>query len=414
MDKISLNENNMQDFEKTKRNIVNLFAGREGFDDEIIEVITASYLYFKQNFPEKVDISNINDYNTFVFPKGKETDLANIYLNRIYNNVQRIGIAESDESSIYRDDTHDILLKDDIDKRIANYSHIKDEKTLEIIKKNIRAKIITHELIHAASDDGFTTGFTSHNGVNTDYFLLTNSRPDLYKNPNAIASRMEEFMTEIIALNIVNSNALTERRNNKGVLLCRNPESSNYALSPIAEYFIRVYKDSIIGKFQNGFLWNNQFEEKVLKNWFPNLDWPMQKFNDYLKDITSKTPKTNTMNTISFFQVKMLDEYIQSLNVNSKEDVLEVVKDFSAFKLFAVKKINAENHLEVDVDLNLKLTELKNIILQKATQFGIDKETLNQTLIEEDKHLKSSNGQKTIYSLPFQNLKESNERERVL
>lgn len=403
----------MQDFEKTKRDIANLFVGREGFDEEIIEAITASYLFFKQNFPEKVDISNINDYNSFISPKGEKTDLANIYLNRIYNNVQRIGIAEGDESSTYRDDTHDILLKDDVDKRIANYSHIKDEETLKIIKKNIRAKIITHELIHAASDDGITTGFTGHNeGVDHAQYAIT--KPDLYKNPNAVASRMEEFMTEIIALNIVNSNALTVRSNNKGVLLCRNPESSNYALLPIAEYFIRVYKDSIIGKFQNGFLWNNQFEERVLNNWFPKTSMPMQMFNDYLKDITSKTPKTNTIGTISFFQEKMLDEYIQSLNINSKEDVLEGIKNFSAFKLFAVQKFNAENHLEVDVDLNLKLTELKNIILQKATQFGIDKETLNQTLIEENKRLKSSNGQETIYSLPFQNLKESNEQELIL
>lgn len=402
----------MQDFEKTKRAIANLFAGREGFDEEIIEAITASYLYFKQNFPEKVDISNINDYNSFVSPKGEGTDLANIYLNRIYNNVQRIGIAEGDEYSIYRDDTHDILLKDDVDKRIAHYSHIKDEETLKIIKKNIRAKIITHELIHAASDDGITTGFTSHN-EDADYAQYAILKPDLYKNPNAVASRMEEFITEIIALNIVNSNVLTVMRNNKGVLLCRNPESSNYALSPIAEYFIRVYKDSIIGKFQNGFLWNNQFEERVLKNWFPKTSMPMQMFNDYLKDITSKTPQTNTIATISVFQEKMLDEYIKSLNLNSKEDVLEVVKNFSAFKLFAAQKF-AENHLEIDVDLNLKLTELKNIILQKATQFGIDKETLNQTLSEENKRLKSSNGQETIYYLPFQNLKESNEQEQVL
>ena len=408
----NFNGDNMQDFKKTKKGIANLFAGREGFDDEIIEAITASYLYFKQNFPDKVDISNINDYNSFVSPKGQETDLANIYLNRIYNNVQRIGIAEGDESSLYRDDTHDILLKDDVDKRIANYSHIKDEETLKIIKKNIRAKIITHELIHAASDDGITTGFTAHNkGVDHAQHAIT--RPDLYKNHNAVASRMEEFMTDIIALNIVNSNVLTVKSNNKGVLLCRNPESSNYALSPIAEYFIRVYKDSIIGKFQNGFLWNNQFEERVLNNWFPKTNMPMQMFNDYLRDITSKNPKTNTLDTISFFQEKMLDEYIKSLNVNSKEDVLEVTKNLSAFKLFAAQKFNAENHLEIDVDLNLKLTELKNIILQKATQFGIDKETLNQTLIEENKRLKSSNGQETIYSLPFQNLKESNEQERV-
>ena len=118
--------------------------------------------------------------------------------------MQRIGIAEGDEPSIYRDDTHDILLKDDVDKRITNYSHIKDEETLKIIKKNICAKIITHELIHVARDDGITTGFAGHNeGVDHAQYAIT--KPDLYKNPNAVASRMEEFMTEIIALNIVNS-----------------------------------------------------------------------------------------------------------------------------------------------------------------------------------------------------------------
>ena len=124
----------MQDFEKTKKYIANLFADREGFDEEIIEAITATYIYFKQNFREKVDISKINDYNSFIYSKGEETDLANIFLNRIYNNVQRIGMAEGDETSIYRDDSHDILLKDDIDKRITNYSHIKEEKALKIIK----------------------------------------------------------------------------------------------------------------------------------------------------------------------------------------------------------------------------------------------------------------------------------------
>lgn len=404
----------MQDFEKTKNLIEELFAGREGFDDEIIEAITASYLYFKENYPEEIDISNINDYKNFVVPKGEKTTLCNIYLNRIYNNVQRIAVAEGDQSSVYNDDTHEILLKNDVDKRIANYSHINDKETLEIIKKNIRAKIITHELLHAASDDGFTTGFTSHNGFNTDYLSLTRSRPDLYKNPNAIASRMEEFMTEIIALNIVNSNVLTVRSNDKGFLLCRNPESTNYTLTPIAEYFVRVYKDSVVGKFQNGFLWNNQFEEKVLKNWFPNSSMPMQIFNNYLQDITSKTPTTNTIGTISFFQEKMLEEYIQSLDINLQEDVLNVIKDFSAFNLFAVQRFNAENKLEIDADLNAKLTQLKNIILQKATEFDIDKDTLNQTLVEEKRHLTSSNGQEIKYSLPFQNLKETNEQERVL
>lgn len=413
MDKISLNEDNMQDFEKTKKSIAELFANREGFNEEIIEAITASYLYFKENYPEQIDVSNVNDYEDFVAPKGEKTTLCNIYLNRIYKNVKRIAVAEGDESSIYNDDTHEILLKDDVDKRIANYSHINDEETLKIIKKNIRAKIITHELIHAASDDGITTGFTGHNeGVNHAQYAI--NKPDLYKNPNAVASRMVEFMTEIIALNIVDSNSLTVRSNNKGVLFCRNPESSNYALNPIAEYFVRVYKDSVVGKFQNGFLWNNQFEEKVLKNWFPNLGIPMQRFNDYLRDITSKTPATNTISTISFFQEKMIEEYIQSLNINSNEDVFNVIKDFSAFNLFAVQKFNAENKLEVDVGLNKKLTELKNVILQKATEFGIDKETLNQTLIEEKKRLKSSNGQEIKYTLPFQNLKKSKERERVL
>lgn len=404
----------MQDFEKTKKSIAELFADREGFNDEIVEAITASYLYFKENYPEQIDVSNVNDYEDFVAPKGKKTTLCNIYLNRIYKNVQRIAVAEGDESSIYNDDTHEILLKDDVDKRIANYSHINDEETLEIIKKNIRAKIITHELLHAASDDGFTTGFTSHNSSNTDYVLLTRSRPNLYKNPSAVASRMEEFMTEVIALNIVDFNALTSKVNNKGGLFCRNPESSNYALNPIAEYFVRVYKDSVVGKFQNGFLWNNQFEEKVLKNWFPNSGMPMQMFNDYLRDITSKTPTTNTISTISFFQEKMLEEYIQSLNINSKEDVFNVIKDFSAFNLFAAQKINAENKLEVDVGLNKKLTELKNTILQKTIEFGVDKETLNQTLIEENRRLKASNGQEIKYALPFQNLKKSNEQERVL
>ena len=82
----------MSKFEETKYKIKKLFGNREGFTDEVFNSITASYLFFFKNHNDLINNDEILDVDKFKIPSshsGKRT-LANIYLNRIFNNVKSI------------------------------------------------------------------------------------------------------------------------------------------------------------------------------------------------------------------------------------------------------------------------------------------------------------------------------------
>ena len=68
--------------------------------------------------------------------------------------------------------------------------------------------MLTHELIHAASYNGVFVGFSSYfesSDISTKMWALNKNNKEKYNNMNAQASRLEEAITEILALNIVGS-----------------------------------------------------------------------------------------------------------------------------------------------------------------------------------------------------------------
>jgi hypothetical protein len=153
----------VQDFLQVENKICKLFSDREGFSDEIIEAITATYIYLDEHYKDIVDDNVIPDAADFIL-KSKHTSgrsLANIYLNRVFNNVQKIETVTGNQANEYISaDKKIVLSEENIQGRIKHWEFLKlnpDEK--EVFAKNLRAKIITHELIHAGSDNGISVGF---------------------------------------------------------------------------------------------------------------------------------------------------------------------------------------------------------------------------------------------------------------
>lgn len=387
---------NMAYFNELKEKIKNLIGMREGFTDEVYTAITASYLYFDLYYQDEIldeDIPDVKNFKIKSNSLGKRT-LANIYLNRILNNVQ--SIEYTDNESYYASENKKVFIGTDIDSRLKFW----DEKITagheEIIKQQIRAKVLTHELIHAASDNGIFVGFFAPFGAvdQAQLTILNNKYKDKYTNINAQASRLEEAITENLALNIVGCNILNAVYQGNGFVVCRNPDSSNHNLNAFAEYFVRVYPDCVKGKMTDGWAWNNKFEkEHYISTGNPNFN--IMRLNDYLRAFSEN--KTNVINGISYYQQFMILDYLQTSSVESKNDLEKLIKDYAAFRLFAAR--NMEN--KIDPELLDCLNKVRDNVLVGAKKFNMSKDEINQVLISEERKLKSSEGQNLIYSEPY-------------
>jgi len=402
-----------RDFNKIKENIQALFQGRSGFDESVIEAISATYLFLQEKYPNPINNSEIPDIDNFVsIPENNQITLANVYINRLLNNVQSIEYAEG---SVYDPEEKCVRLEKDISLRLQvwNNKTLNDEER-QIIADKIRAKLIVHELIHAASDNGFMTGFNATYGNNASKKKeeIVEQNTLKYPDKEAWSYQLEEAITEILALNIVGNNNLAVLENYNGFINCRNPESSNSNLNAFAEYFLRVYPDCVKGKFTNGLLWSNEFEQTYLTQWGLKSEnkSPMRNLEDYLAQITNKTPKINQINTLAYFQQAMLTDYMSNLQIQDVSQLEDVIKSYAAFRIFAVKDV--EN--KVDEGLQNCLNSIKTSIISYATKLGLSKDELNQILIAEDKRLKSNDGQKEIFENAYGELKAEKEVEYVM
>ena len=112
----------MEDFEKTMEKIKRNFGQREGFTDEVLDAITATYIYLAKNYPQEIDESKIPDVKDFQFAgfDGKRT-LANIYINRIAKNVSKVVFADH---SVYDPEERSIIVESDVSKRLAIWQSI--------------------------------------------------------------------------------------------------------------------------------------------------------------------------------------------------------------------------------------------------------------------------------------------------
>ncbi len=408
----------MQDFEQVKKKIYKLFANRPGFTDEVIEAITATYLYLQDNYPNPVNENDILDVKDFVVGPliPNHRTIGNIYINRLLKNVQSIQV-NNEPPSKYIPAKKCVILEPDITiaHRLKPWREYKSligtplsDAQEEILADKIRAKVIVHELIHAASDDGIMTGFTyaGHNGQLRGF--LQNKYPLLYPNINAGSTHLEEAITEILALNIVGNDNLVVLPDENGLIISRNPESSNRNMNAFAEYFLRTYPDCVMGKFTNGLLWNNKFEQLHLPKWgLPKVDpyhcGPMGDLDSYLKVITNYKPvKINNIKTISAFQEIMLIDYLQNLQPQNADELANAIKDYAAFKIFLTRDVNGKFNEDLVADLN----NIKAAISSYATQFGKTPAELNQILGAERIILRSiSNDGQEVFVPPYSKIK---------
>ena len=394
----------MEDFEKTKQKIRKQFAQREGFSDEILDAITASYIFLQEKYPQKIEESQIPDVKDFKFASidGKRT-LANIYVNRIFNNVKRVEFGRvegAEDISEYSSVFKLVRIGIDIDQRLFAWKNtIKNEQQKQCIAKQIRAKIIVHEFLHAASDNGFVTGFIG----GSDAAKHIKDNPNLYSGVDSLGvSQLEEAITEILSLEIVGNHILTDKSKSEGMLVCRNADSSNYKINPFAEYFYRIYPDCVEGKFTDGLLWLSKFDQKFLKNWGIDHEGHCRntKFNEYLLEIVNSKPRINPFLSLACFQEYMLLDYLSNLNIQNKDQLVKEVKNFAAFSVFAVKDSTGKEY----GDLQERLNDVKSNILKESTKLGVEKEELNTILMSEYNRLRSKNENGLVFSEPYSHI----------
>lgn len=372
--------------QKTKNKISKIFAGREGFTDEFIEAITMTYLYLLKNFPQKINESEIPDVKSFKYngiEKGKRT-LANIYINRINNNVERIlhssldeGVSEfkASEKAVYVPEENDKSWKD----RASCWSACNfDEKQQELLRKKIRTKVIVHELIHGASYNGNNVGF-AFAGLTVFDSAKLKELSDKYKTSweNLIyGDLLEEMITEVISLEIANNNLKLSREkiDAKYSLTSRNLESSNSVLNSLGEYLFRAYRDKIVvSKFVDGLnfmAWFNENngmgydkEEKFSKIVFSNYP-EFIKHNFFCDDISKNNVAFRAYRNV---QMGCLNYYLNNLKIENRESFNQTLDDFIYFSDFSVRFDG-----KIEESIKEKLVVLKERLNEYSVKNGIN------------------------------------------
>lgn len=411
----------MLDFEIVKKRIKELFKDKKGFSDEVIDAITASYIYLEDNYKDKIKDKDIPDCNNFLIDNDNSgyRSIGNIYLNRIYNNVVEFvhtnsanGCSEfvASEKRVYVPDVSDKSWNDRMS--IWDVSSMNDNEK-EVLMKKIRSKIIVHELIHAASFNGKSIGFIyygesingSIRGINLEELKKYKT-----KHQNLIyGSSLEEIITEILALNIVGndnvSRYLSIVDNNKYTVASRNIDSSNFIYNGIGEYFIRVYKSCVSAKFSDGieFLsWlngNNGILKSETATYAILMALEKIKTN---KKIDKKVGSLECKKAYALFselQSGLLKVYKNNINVIDETTLRECIKDCIIFNDFALR-VNGK----VEESIYKELFGIKEKLIQVAKNNNLDFEKIYNE--EKEKYL---NNRKN-YSLPYSNLKTKSKR----
>ena len=424
----------MSEFLKTKNKIAHYFSGREGFTDEIMESITATYIYLQRKYPQLISDSLIPDVETFKFGSisnsNNSRSVANIYINRIYNNVQKV---ETVPSGVVNEFLHNekkiVLCTQDINARISEWNSVLDSiltpEQKGIFIKKLRAKIITHEFAHAGAYNGKYTGFldlvTENVAVGNKYF---NGKTP----PKIGISRLEETMAEDLALNVVGCNLiLTEKRfGNPSQFLyhSRNPESSNSPLNCISEYFVRVFPESVVERFVDPckylamfalnhytdfsnepctdlIKFNKSYTKITKENFLFNFYLKLKYLASNTKNYNLDTDTTNEIkNTYNSFQTEMLKIYNKTYKFDSIENTIQAIKDAAAFKLFAFEK----EYNIIDQSLQDELTYLKNNCEKYGKIYNLNIKDIANTYLHEIRGTDKNNN--IVITEPYASLKE--------
>ena len=339
----------LNDFNKVKEQIEKLFENRKGFNEEVIEALTASYIYLEKNYPNEIPLDQIPDIKNFSRMKANCTGLSigKIYLNRILNNVQEfVHDYSPDKCSEFVVNDKKVYVPDSTspewNNRLANWNTQNlSEQDKEILKQKIRAKVIAHELIHASSFNGISTGFTYQSfGKKIDENVRKQLK-ETYKTDDfniIYGQNLEEMITEVLALNIVenhrveNSKILGQYNSN---ISFRNSDSSNFVLNPLSEYIIRAYPEIVNYKFSNAL----QFLADFNDNNEMDLDIsPQLTYNALFVTCNSikdnfKTNPQSSLNKLITLQLGCLNRYKKHINFDNIDEMKNYLTDVENFKL---------------------------------------------------------------------------------
>ncbi len=205
-------------------------------NQDVLDAIARTYVYYQNNFPEKIDASVIAGGDRFVsmLNKSVPTTMADLYLDRLLVNLMEIGNTNDAKGLV--SDGGIFFSKESMDRQINKWKSngvIFDKKALgllqgneSIISKNLNDKVIIHELSHMSS-------VIRPNGLAGFYNGTSNKKSQTY------ASRFEEICAEMTALNITGQKIRAYNEISNGNIKVRiggyNPESSNYAISSFVE-----------------------------------------------------------------------------------------------------------------------------------------------------------------------------------
>jgi len=355
----------MKSFDIEREKIIEIFGGRPGFTDEVIDAITATYVYFDDKYKELIPIEEIPDAKTFknvTLPKSSYS-IAEIYLNRIYNNVTEVvsdhGPAGPTASQF---DYHELKIyvppNDHYswDNRLNDHVDIKNASKEEraLRRRQIRAKVITHELIHAASFNGEFIGFIGTSNKNLSKLKQKYGNDKATEWTASSSNMLEELITEELALDIVGMtrkfstfiNDVSAGKNNDYIYHSRNPESSNGTVNSIGAYLINAIPEIVRGKFINPIEFLIKFNKEPenfgrspsMKKEF-GLCFCLCELIEIIRD-ECKKKYTDKNEEIAYkmieIQVSCLNIYLRNLNIETPQDYLAAVKAYTAFKANAV------------------------------------------------------------------------------
>ena len=372
----------LNNFNQVKELIEKLFQNRKGFNDEVINSLTASYIYLEKNYPNEIPLEQIPDIKVFSRIKENCTGLSlgKIYLNRILNNVQEfVHDYSPDNCSEFVVVDKKVYVPNSTspewNNRLASWNtqNLSDQEK-ETLKQKIRAKVITHELIHASSFNGISVGFTYQSfGKKIDENVLKQIKETYKTNPYNIiyGQNLEEMITEVLALNIVENNRVESTKilgNFNSQISFRNRDSSNFTLNPLTEYIIRAYPEIVNYKFSNAL----QFLADFNDNNEMDLDVSSQlTYNalfttcNSIKDNFKSNPQSS-FNKLITLQLGCLNKYKKHINFDNIDDMKKCLLDFENFKFYAVK----ENG-KIEEHLALALNEIEMKIKEQAQNLGI-------------------------------------------
>lgn len=204
-------------------------------NEDVLDAIARTYMYYANNFPDKIDASKIAGADRFrrVLNQTTPDNMADLYLGRLLLNMLEIG--QTKESKGLTEDNGIYFDKSSMDRQIHYWKQndIFFGENIDILKgnesrvtKNLNDKVVIHELSHMSAIAGIAGSAGFYEGIHS-------------KSKQTYASRLEEICAEATALNVTHQKIPAMQKIKSGNYEIKlggyNPESSNYAISSFIE-----------------------------------------------------------------------------------------------------------------------------------------------------------------------------------